>query len=151
MPLADILPPASVIVPLEAVDLETAVTLLVEALALSGSAPDREELRQAVLAREKAGSTGIGKGIAIPHARTRRTAKPTLAAGRLERPIDFAAADAQPVSLVFLLAVPESDPRSHLKALAALSRMAADAKLLKALNRAATPEDLLRLLGPLPL
>ncbi len=151
MTISDMLSPASVLVPLPAADREAAITLLIEAIALPGSPEQRGVLREAVLLREKAGSTGIGKGVAIPHARTPLVSKPRLAAGRAAKPIDFSAADAQPVSLIFLLAVPESDPRSHLQALATLSRLASDAKLLKSLNRASTPQEFLKLLSVLPL
>lgn len=150
MTLSDILRATAVRVPLAAADRDAAIKDLVEALALPGSLEEREQFRQAILAREKAGSTGIGRGVAIPHARTRRAAKPVLAVGRLAKPIDFAAADGQPVSLVFLLAVPESDPTSHLKTLASLSRMCSDARLLKALNRAATAEELVELVSAVP-
>jgi fructose-specific phosphotransferase system IIA component len=147
MTLFDLLLPDSVRVPLEASDREAAIALLVEALALPGELADRQELRNAVLVREKAGSTGIGNGVAIPHARSPRAAKPLLAVGRLAKPIDFSAADAKPVSLVFLLAVPEADPKAHLKVLAALSRMASDAKLLKALNKTRSASELVALIS----
>jgi PTS system fructose-specific IIA component len=147
MTLSDLLSPSSVRVPLEAVDRETAISLLVEALALPGAPDDLAQLKDAILAREQAGSTGIGNGVAIPHARSRWAAKPLLAVGRLAKPIDFSAADAKPVSLVFLLAVPETDPKSHLKVLAALSRLASDAKLLKALNKTRAPEELVALIA----
>jgi len=151
MLLMDILRPESIIVPLQAADRETAISLLIGALELPGTLDDRNLLREAVLAREKAGSTGIGRGVAIPHARTPRLGKPLLAAGRLAKPIEFAAADAKPVSLIFLLAVPEADPRSHLQVLAALSRLTADAKILKSLNRAASAREFLSLLAAVSL
>ena len=151
MVLSELLAPESAIVHLVASDREAAIIRLIEALKLPGTLEDRDSLLSAVLAREKAGSTGIGKGVAIPHARTPKLAKPRLAAGRLDKPIDFESADARPVSMIFLLAVPESDPRSHLKALAALSRMASDAKLLKSLNRASSAQELVALLSSVPL
>jgi mannitol/fructose-specific phosphotransferase system IIA component (Ntr-type) len=147
MTLFDILQPAAVRVPLEAADRIAAITVLVQALALPAEPDDQPQLREAILAREQAGSTGIGNGVAIPHARSRRASKPLLGVGRLAKPIDFSAADAKPVSLIFLLAVPEADPRSHLRVLAALSRLASDAKLLKALNKSRSPEELVSLIS----
>lgn len=140
MTLSDLSSPGSVLVPLEAETKEAAVAALVGALALTAGA---EELAAAVLAREAAGSTGIGRGVAIPHARSATLKAPRLAAGLTAKPLDFAAADGRPVTLVFLLAVPEADPKSHLKALAALSRLAQDAKRLRALMRAPSPREFL--------
>lgn len=149
MTLSDLLSPASVLVPLEASTREAAVESLVAALDWNGAPDDRSALRDAVLARELCGSTGIGAGVAIPHARTAKLKAPRLAVGRAAKPLDFKSADGQPVSLVFLLAVPESDPRSHLKVLAALSRLACDKKLLKALNKTSSPEELFGLVSGL--
>jgi len=142
MMLTELVAPASILVPLEAPDRETAIAKLVDALALDGGAPERDKLRAAVLAREAAGSTGLGNGVAIPHARTPRVRAPRLAVGRAAAPIDFKAADGEPVSLIFLLAVPEADPRAHLRVLAALSALASDRKSLRALQRAETAEEI---------
>ncbi len=141
MMLLDLLSPSSVVVPLAAADREAAIAGLVDALGLDGGPPERERLRAAILAREAAGSTGIGNGVAIPHARTSRIKAPRLAVGRTAQPIDFKAADGAPVSLVFLLAVPESDPRSHLRVLAALSALALDKKKLKGLQKAGSAAE----------
>ncbi|MFA6091960.1 MAG: PTS sugar transporter subunit IIA [Elusimicrobiota bacterium] len=150
MTLSDLLLPDSVFVALRAASREDAVALLVDALGL----PDdkaRAEFRSAVLNREAAGSTGIGNGVAIPHARSTKIAVPRLAAARMLKPIDFKSADATPVALVFLLAVPAEDPRSHLAVLAALSRMALDKKLLRRLNKAASAEEFRAILAELPI
>lgn len=145
--LSEFLPAESIVAPLEAPSREAAVARLVAALALPGSAADRDDLAAAVLAREAAGSTGLGNGVAIPHARTRRLAAPRLAVGRAAKPVDFHAADGKPVTLIFLLAVPESDPRAHLSVLAALSRIASDKKLLKALGKAESAGEIYDLLA----
>ncbi len=150
MTLGDFIEVEAVVVPLRAASREEAVAELVGSLALPGAPGDRSELVAAVLAREQAGSTGLGNGVAIPHARTRRLTLPRVAAGRAAKPIDFKAADGQPVSLIFLLAVPESDPRAHLQLLAALSRLASDKKRLKVLARAASPQDLFEQLSSWP-
>jgi mannitol/fructose-specific phosphotransferase system IIA component (Ntr-type) len=103
-----------------------------------------------ILAREAAGSTGLGGGVALPHARSARLASPLLAVGRTSVPIDFGSADGQPVSLIFLLAASASDPKGHLKALAALSRTAADKKLVRRMLKAATGKDLYGVLAGVP-
>ena len=151
--LGDILDPLSVLVPLVASDREQAIEALVCALPFDQSDDEngRRELIAAALAREKAGSTGIGDGVAIPHARSSKLSFTRLSVGLSARPIDFNAADGKLVTLVFLLAVPESAPKSHLKALAALSRVVMDKKLLRQMTKASSPEDLYALLAEKPL
>ena len=75
-----------------------------------------------LLAREELGSTGMGRGIAIPHARVPGLARPFGLLVRLARAIDFAAIDERPVDLVCLLLTPDSAAGAHLPALACLSR-----------------------------
>jgi mannitol/fructose-specific phosphotransferase system IIA component (Ntr-type) len=110
----------------------------------------KEELKGAVLAREAAGSTGIGEGLAIPHARSARVLIPLLAIGRAASPIDFHAADGVPVTLVFLLAVPAAEPSFHLKTLAAISRIAADKEFLRQMNSAPDSRRLFELISSRP-
>jgi len=129
---------------------EKAITALVAVLPIADLAA-REELLAAVLAREAAGSTGIGEGVAIPHARSLRVAAPMLAIGRAAAPIDFKSADGMPVSLVFLLAVPAAEPSFHLKTLAAISRIAADKELMRQLNGATDPRQLFELISNRPI
>ncbi|QIQ87469.1 PTS sugar transporter subunit IIA [Erythrobacter sp.] len=92
--------------------------------------------------REALGSTGFGRGMAIPHCRDSGVRKPTLAVLKLDQPVDFAAADAQPVSLVFGLVSPENAGATHLHALAAISRLMRDEAKLQALADAPDAEAL---------
>lgn len=78
---------------------------------------------EAVLERERLGSTGVGGGVAIPHARLAGLTKITGIFARLDSPIDFESLDDQPVDLVFLLLAPEDAGADHLKALARVSRV----------------------------
>ena len=139
----------SVRVPLEADTWARAVAALVDALP-EPVAP-RAAIRAAVLAREAAGSTGIGKGIAIPHARVPGLPATLMAVGRAARPIALADAGCAPVSLLFLLAIPAEDPHSYLPVLAGLSRLASDESLLRRLRRAAGPDELFDLIAAFPL
>ncbi len=82
-----------------------------------------EEMRNAVHDREKIMSTGVGKGFAIPHAKTDSVNEIIAAFGRLDKPIDFQALDEQPVNLVFLLVGKESLVGPHIKLLSRISRM----------------------------
>lgn len=89
-----------------------------------------------IVKRDELGSTGIGKGIAMPHARFREIKKAFGLLARLESPIDFDAIDGQPVDIVFLLLLPASAQLDQLKALAAVARKFRNASLLIKLREA---------------
>ncbi|MFN9498516.1 MAG: PTS sugar transporter subunit IIA [Erythrobacteraceae bacterium] len=101
---------------------------------------DRIELLENLEAREALGSTGFGRGVAIPHCRSKDIRRPSLALIRLEAPIDFAAADSRPVTLVCGLVSPENAGATHLHALAAISRLTRDEAKLQMLADAPTTE-----------
>jgi PTS system nitrogen regulatory IIA component len=90
-----------------------------------------------IAARESLGSTGVGGGIAVPHARIDGLTGLAAFVARLDRPIDFAAIDGKPVDLVVLLLSPAKGDASHLAALAAVSRRLRDPAVATALRRAA--------------
>jgi PTS system nitrogen regulatory IIA component len=92
--------------------------------------------------REELGSTGIGGGVSMPHARFREVKKPFGLLARLKGPIDFEAIDGQPVDLVFLLLLPASSQLDQLNTLAAVARKLRDANVLHALRLATTPSEL---------
>ena len=97
--------------------------------------------------REKLGSTGLGRGVAIPHARIPGLGKPVAVFLRLESPVIFDAADAMPVDLVFGLLSPELAGTAHLHALAAISRTMRDEHMHAALLQATDAEVLYGLLS----
>jgi nitrogen PTS system EIIA component len=90
----------------------------------------------ALSAREAMGSTGVGQGIAIPHARVDGLKRFFGFFARLERPVDFAAIDERPVDLVFLLLIPAEAKNEHLAALAAVSRRLRDKSVADRLREA---------------
>lgn len=96
--------------------------------------------------REMLGSTGFGRGVAIPHCRSGEVNRPTVALLKLEAPVDFKSADSIPVSLVFGLISPENAGATHLHALAAISRIARDDAILAALLDAPDSEALFAVL-----
>ena len=96
--------------------------------------------------RERLGSTGFGRGVAIPHARIAGLARPVAALIKLRQPADFAAADGLPVDLVFGLLSPENSGATHLHALAAISRLVRDERVHEALSEAPDEEALYGLL-----
>lgn len=97
--------------------------------------------------REALGSTGFGRGVAIPHARIPALGRPVAAFLRLESPVAFDAADAMPVDLVFGLLSPEHAGAVHLHALAAISRMMRNDAMHSALSQAPSDEALYGLLS----
>jgi PTS system nitrogen regulatory IIA component len=97
--------------------------------------------------REQLGSTGFGRGVAMPHSRIPGIARPVVAVIRLKQPIDFAAADGMPVSLVFGLLSPTNSGATHLHALAALSRLVRDERVHDSLLDAPDAEVLYGLLA----
>ena len=96
--------------------------------------------------RERLGSTGFGRGVAIPHARIDGMSRPVAVFLRLEVPVAFDAADGMPVDLVFGLLSPEQAGAAHLHALAAISRMMRDERMHQALSEAPGAEALYALL-----
>ena len=99
-----------------------------------------------LLQREKLGTTGIGRGIAIPHGKMQELERLHGIFARLPKPIDFDAIDEQPVDLIFLLLAPESAGADHLKALARISRLLRDYAICAKLRGADDPEALFALL-----
>lgn len=107
---------------------------------------DASDILEGLEQREALGSTGFGKGIAIPHCRSVAVKRPTLALLKLDTPCNFESADAEPVSLVFGLVSPENAGATHLHALAAISRLLRDDNMLQALHDANDAEALFALL-----
>lgn len=107
---------------------------------------DADTVAEYLEEREKLGSTGFGRGAAIPHARVPGIARPIAALIRLEHPCDFDAADGMPVELAFGLLSPESSGAAHLHALAAISRLVRDENIRNALADAPDEEALYALL-----
>ncbi len=92
--------------------------------------------------REKLGSTGFGRGVAIPHARMPGLKRPVAALMKLHRPVAFAAADGLPVDLAFGLLSPANSGATHLHALAAVSRLVRDERVHDALSDAPDADSL---------
>lgn len=107
---------------------------------------DAELVLELLDEREKLGSTGFGRGVAIPHARISGIQRPVAALLRLNHPVDFGAADGLPVDLVFGLLSPENSGAAHLHALAAISRMVRDEDMRDALADAPDEEAIYGLL-----
>ena len=107
-------------------------------LAMNTTVTTAEKIFQALLSRERLGSTGLGKGVAIPHARLPDITHTIAAMMTLETPVDFAAADNQAIDIAFALLVPEDggDHLQHLARLATLFRDADSCQKIRAANNA---------------
>lgn len=116
---------------------------------LAGRAAAALDLPAEVVAREIArrdelGSTGIGGGVCIPHARLREVDRPFGLLARLKQPLEFQAVDGEPVDLVFMLLLPAASQFDQLNALAAVARRLGDAGVLRSLRGATSATELYR-------
>jgi nitrogen PTS system EIIA component len=105
---------------------------------------DADRISADILKREELGSTGVGSGVAIPHARVRDLKEPFGVLARLQSAIDFDAIDGQPVDIIFLLLLPVAPAGEQLGALAAVARKLRDADTVRDLRRASDSTSLYR-------
>ena len=112
---------------------------------LASSSPDlsQNEIFDALLNREKLGSTGLGNGVAIPHGRMATLKQPVCAFIKLATPVDFDAADGQPVDLIFTLLVPEDSTEEHLQVLSTIAEIFSNTGICTALRTCETGSCLL--------
>lgn len=100
------------------------------------------EIMEALMDREKLGSTGVGEGVAIPHAKIEGLKAMTGVFALTQKPLSFDALDDQPVDLIFMLLAPANATAAHLKALAKVSRLFRDPEICEALRGADSAESL---------
>ncbi len=104
---------------------------------------DAEEIRKTIADREQLGSTGVGRGVAIPHGKIEGLNRLVGVLARLDKAVPFESVDDQPVDLVFLILAPTSASAAHLKALAKVSRLFRDDHALAAMRGAKSAEAIL--------
>ena len=136
-----LLPPGHVLVGLDAATKADVIAALVRAVAGSEAVADAGRLEADVLAREAALSTGVGHGLALPHARSAATTATVGALATLRRPVDFASFDGEPVEIAVLLAGPEGERGGHVRLLSRLSLLLSDDGLRRRLRAARTPDE----------
>ena len=124
----------------EAID--AAVALMVKC----GKINDEEAYKKQVYAREEESTTGIGEGIAIPHGKCDAVDRPGLAAMVIREGVDFDSLDGAPVTLLFLIAAPNTEDNVHLDVLSKLSMMLMDETFTESLRKAETPEQFLAII-----
>jgi len=135
MPIGELIGPDQVIVGLRAGDKGQVLQDLARRAGAVLSI-DARVIFDALQARESLGSTGLGKGFALPHARLEAVQRPFALFARLARPVDFASIDERPVDLVILLLTPAGSAGRHLATLAALSRPLRDDSFMQRLRQA---------------
>ncbi len=123
-----------------------ALDQMVELMARSGKISDVESYRRQVYAREEESTTGIGEGIAIPHGKCDAVRQPGLAAMVVKNGVDFEALDDEPVTLIFLIAAPNTEDNVHLDVLSKLSVLMMDEDFSNALRNAASVDEFLEII-----
>ncbi len=149
MEISDLLTRESVHVSLRATSKKHALQELAH-LAADITGLHERTIFEILLERERLGTTGVGKGIAIPHGKLSELERLYGMFVRLDRPVDFESVDDQPVDLIFLLLAPESAGADHLKALARVSRLLRDPGICEKLREIDDQDSLFSLLtaGP---
>ena len=127
---------------------EGVIAELVEALVSAGDikAADKDDIVKAILKREELGSTGIGRGVAVPHTKHASVEKLIGTVGVSAEGLDFESLDGQKASLFFLLVSPPDRPGDHLRALENISRQLRDDQFCRFLRQSKTADDILQLL-----
>ena len=145
MKIKDILAPESMIMALKATNKEDAVKEMADLEVKTGIVNDEDEFIKSIWDRENESTTGIGDGIAMPHARNKTINKARVLFAKSEKGIDYNSLDGQPVHLFFMITAPDGADNTHLEALAKLSGLLIDPDLVNALKKAQTPEEVIQL------
>jgi PTS system nitrogen regulatory IIA component len=148
--LADIIAPNGIVLDLKNCNSKRQVLKELSQQAAAVLGIDAQQLLDALTERERLGTTGIGHGIAIPHARLAGLDRLVGLFARLEQPVDFESLDDQPSDLIFLLLAPDSADADSLKALARISRLLRDPGLRQRLRQEVDRDAVYRLLTQKP-
>jgi fructose PTS system EIIBC or EIIC component len=142
MRIVDLLKEDTIITPLMAKTKEGVIDELIDQLDRAGRLNNKGEMRKEILTREASGSTGIGEGIAIPHAKTSAVKIPSIAFGYSPEGIDYESLDGQKAHLFFMIAATADANQAHLETLARLAEMLMDEGIRKQLMAAKTKEQI---------
>lgn len=145
MRITDLMLKETMIMDLQATTKEAALDELIASLSSSGRINDAVEFKQAILRREGESSTGIGGGIAMPHAKTKSVNEATVVFAKSAKGVEFEALDGEPAYLFFMIAAPEGAGNTHLRTLAALSRLLIDSEFIQQLMNTNSPDEVARL------
>jgi PTS system fructose-specific IIC component len=146
MKITELLKKDTIILDLKSSNKAEVIDELVNKLDSAGRLNDKEEYKKAILKRESDFSTGIGDGIAIPHAKTTAVKTPALAFGRSDNGLDYDALDGEPVNIFFMIAASEGANNTHLETLSRLSTLLMNPDFKTKLLEAKTEEEVLSLI-----
>jgi len=146
MKITDFLKEDCVIVNLKSRDKKGAIAELLSLLEKNKYIKESKKILETVMEREKLGSTGIGQGIAVPHAKTEQIDNLVGALGISQNGVDFDSLDGEPVYIIFLLLAPTKSIGLHLKALAKIARLLKDRVFRNALRECKTPEEAIKII-----
>lgn len=144
MNILDILDEESILPEIKSVNKKEVIEELAAVAARQNDDLDLDLLVERLLEREKLGSTGVGDGVAIPHAKVSGMEEVTAVFGRSIGGVDFDSMDGKKAHLLFLLVAPESSTGSHLKALARISRLMQDSAFRAGLMEAKSREEIFK-------
>ena len=144
MNLRDILTEDDIQIPLTATSKNEIIKEMVEILFTNKKIQEKEKISQALFEREELMSTGVGDGVAIPHAKAEGITKISAVFGLTKDDVDFQSLDSKPVRIIFLLIGPINQPGPHLKALSRISRLLHQAEFRKKLILSGNPKEALR-------
>ncbi|MCK4871505.1 MAG: PTS sugar transporter subunit IIA [Phycisphaerales bacterium] len=149
MKLSEIVVEGAIRPNMEATDRDSAVAELVDALAEVGAFKGslRDDILTALLERERRGSTGFGRGVAVPHVKHSAIKKMVAAVGISQAGIDFNALDKQPVFSIFLLLSPDGEPEEHLKAMEVIFGSLSQETFRKFLRQTESVEEIVSLIA----
>lgn len=148
MKLTEIVVPDAIVPDLKSQERDEVIAELVDALLAAGAADkgDREVLIERLLNRERKGSTGFGRGVAVPHVKHASVKRIAAAVGLSRSGVDFTALDKQPVYSVFLLLSPEDRPEEHLQAMEVIFKNLSKDTFRRFLRQATSADDVKTLL-----
>ena len=147
MRITELLTRETILLSMSGASKQDAVNELVGVLERAGKITDRDAFEKAILKREQQSTTGVGDGIAIPHAKTSVVKDATIVFGRSEAGIDYESLDGQPAHLFFMIAAPEGANNTHLEALARLSSILMNAEAREKLLGAKTADDVIEIIN----
>ncbi len=146
MRITELLTKDTIAMDLSASDKNGVIDELVNQLDKAGKLSDIAQFKEAIHNRESQSTTGIGEGIAIPHAKVAAVKSPAIAFGKSKEGVDYQSLDGQPAHLFFMIAAPEGGAQTHLDALTKLSSILMDDKVRESLLHANSPEEVLQII-----
>src|SRR4051812_36207982 len=146
MKITQLLTKETVLLSINSKEKHDAIDELVDVLFEAGKLTDREQYKEAILKREEQSTTGIGDGIAIPHAKTTAVKEAAIAFGKSVEGVEYEALDGQSSHLFFMIAAPDGANNTHLEALSRLATILMNEEARQKLMAATTADEVLKII-----